>query len=355
MADVQFTSALAGTVLVISGGYFASFQISDSDRAGLGKFVGTVSLPSLLFNQMATLNFKTINWKIMITALVAKVLLFSTAVAATLVFSTQHLRGDSGGNSRVRFVEAGMNAIIVTQSNDFALGYPLLQSLYTAEHPSWVDLLFLMAPISLVLLNPLGFLLIGYGLDTGSATLPPEVTTTISFAVGMDMPGPRNPSTATGTTTLDTCGRVLKRVVTTPLVFWTFAGVLSNLCFGPGLPQTIDFVTGLLGNAFTPCALFLTGLAMGTKRQRPLEKKDFLVPLILSVAKVLLMPVLNVLLLQLMDASNDMLTFGIIYGAIPTAPSVLVYAQTCKWGARGVNRAHAGANKQPTLTFLYFI
>ena len=63
MADVQFTSALAGTVLVISGGYFASFQISDSDRAGLGKFVGTVSLPSLLFNQMATLNFKTINWK----------------------------------------------------------------------------------------------------------------------------------------------------------------------------------------------------------------------------------------------------------------------------------------------------
>ena len=93
MADVQFTSALAGTVLVISGGYFASFQISDSDRAGLGKFVGTVSLPSLLFNQMATLNFKTINWKIMITALVAKVL---PAVAETARHLSKLHRANGG-------------------------------------------------------------------------------------------------------------------------------------------------------------------------------------------------------------------------------------------------------------------
>ena len=55
--------------------------------------------------------------------------------------------------------KAGLYSIFVTQSNDFALGYPILKALYGQNHPEYPSYLYLLAPISLAILNPIGCIL----------------------------------------------------------------------------------------------------------------------------------------------------------------------------------------------------
>ena len=50
---------------------------------------------------------------------------------------------------------AGLFAIFTTQSNDFALGYPILKSIYS-DHPEVCKFIYLLAPVNLVFLNPIG-------------------------------------------------------------------------------------------------------------------------------------------------------------------------------------------------------
>ena len=58
---------------------------------------------------------------------------------------------------------AGLFAIFSTQSNDFALGNPILQAIYSLSHPDFQSYLYLLAPISLVILNPIGFVFMEIG------------------------------------------------------------------------------------------------------------------------------------------------------------------------------------------------
>lgn len=91
-----------------------------------------------------------------------------------------------------RYSKAGLYAIFATQSNDFALGYPigeidavcqlekntvfkshrvcissslflcfcfLVDALYQSTYPEYLQYIYLVAPVSLMLLNPIGFAL----------------------------------------------------------------------------------------------------------------------------------------------------------------------------------------------------
>lgn len=88
-----------------------------------------------------------------------------------------------------RYSKAGLYAILATQSNDFALGYPIgeanapcrccqwrkvlnispsvclsvstpaVDALYRSTYPEYLQYIYLVAPVSLMLLNPIGFAL----------------------------------------------------------------------------------------------------------------------------------------------------------------------------------------------------
>lgn len=92
-----------------------------------------------------------------------------------------------------RYSKAGLYAIFATQSNDFALGYPIgellfmrsrrilssnnsknpqlallsdnsvfehpVEALYGSTYPEYLQYIYLVAPVSLMLLNPIGFAL----------------------------------------------------------------------------------------------------------------------------------------------------------------------------------------------------
>ena len=54
---------------------------------------------------------------------------------------------------------------LALQSNDFALGIPIMQALY----PSFTSYIYLFAPISFLVLNPIAFCLMEYGSERNSS------------------------------------------------------------------------------------------------------------------------------------------------------------------------------------------
>lgn len=102
---------------IILCGYIAGRTniISSSQAKGLGNFVSKFALPALLFKKMVLLDFGNVIWPFLWSILIAKVCVFAVVCVLTLVVSSP----DS------RFSKAGIFSIFATQSNDFALGYPI--------------------------------------------------------------------------------------------------------------------------------------------------------------------------------------------------------------------------------------
>ena len=293
----SFASALVACIGVIAAGYGAGrLKIIDMTGAGpaaIGAFVGRFALPALLFRELATLRWKDIDGRLLASVAAAKALLFAGVLGCSTLLESRRA-GDDRDFKRLVAASAA-RAIFCTQSNDFALGLPVIQALYGGDDGRrMVAMLYLLAPISLVLLNPIGFLLMGlYEPDEGRSGRK------------------------------ETVRRVLKRVATTPLVACTALGALYGLALGPdALPAFADGFLGILGAGFTPTALFFTGLSL-VGRVTP--ETDLLVPLALSFGKCVALPVVIYAILDVAGADALSKGFGFVVGAIPTAPSVLVY------------------------------
>ena len=108
--------ALIQVFAVIVSGYVCgrSGLISNVQGQGLNTFVSMFALPCMLFRAMATLNFASVNWALMSSVLISKAIVFFAVVILTMLVTRP-----------VKWGRAGIFAITATQSNDFALGYPI--------------------------------------------------------------------------------------------------------------------------------------------------------------------------------------------------------------------------------------
>jgi len=88
--------------------------ISQTDTKGLNTFVGSFSLPALIFLSLAELDLSSVNWMFLLSILVAKTVVFLVVVAVTFLVTRP-----------INMGRAGLFAIFCTQSNDFAIGYPI--------------------------------------------------------------------------------------------------------------------------------------------------------------------------------------------------------------------------------------
>jgi len=88
--------------------------ISQTDTKGLNTFVGSFSLPALIFISLAELDLSSVNWMFLLSILVAKTVVFLVVIAVTFLV-----------NRPINTGRAGLFAIFCTQSNDFAIGYPI--------------------------------------------------------------------------------------------------------------------------------------------------------------------------------------------------------------------------------------
>lgn len=88
--------------------------ISETEAKGINTFVGTFSLPSLIFMSLAELELSQVNWLFLLSILVSKSIIFFSVIVVTLLVGRP-----------LKFGRAGIFAIFCTQSNDFAIGYPI--------------------------------------------------------------------------------------------------------------------------------------------------------------------------------------------------------------------------------------
>jgi predicted permease len=143
--DRNLYPALFEVFTIILIGYLAGYfkLITSTQGQGLNKFISSFALPALIFSNLYNVEFESVNWYFINSIFITKSILFLlTLIICTIIVKPLNL-----GLSAVF-------AIFVTQSNDFALGYPIIKSVYAQSHPDYLRYIYLIAPISLCILNP---------------------------------------------------------------------------------------------------------------------------------------------------------------------------------------------------------
>ncbi|GLH10934.1 Integral membrane protein GPR155 [Gryllus bimaculatus] len=293
--------ALFQCFAIIICGYVAGRQnlISSTEAKGLNTFVGTFALPALIFMSLAELNLHSVNWMFLLAVLIAKSIIFGAVIIITLLVSRPIHPG-----------RAGLFAIFCTQSNDFAIGYPIVLALYEKIHPEYAAYLYLMAPISLAILNPVGFILMEMGKQRDASITMMETNSR-----------PRLQMIAT----------IAKNIILNPVVLMTILGVIGNLAFSHEVPLLLAGLLKVLGSAFSATALFLLGHRMVGK-VHTLQGRGLVVPGILIAVKLLALPLVTREVVSLLHSGSnesdtvDLSTYGFLYGTFPAAPGVFVFA-----------------------------
>ncbi|CAN8021084.1 unnamed protein product, partial [Ixodes persulcatus] len=117
---------------------------------GLDLFTSHVSLSALIFLNLSRMPLGSVQWDLVLGILLGKGVIF------VLVLVIMVAAGRPGN-----LANAGLYAIFVTQVNDFGLAYPLLDSVYrSSRRPDYASYMYLVAPLSLGLFNPIGFFLV---------------------------------------------------------------------------------------------------------------------------------------------------------------------------------------------------
>ncbi|KAF3707975.1 Integral membrane protein GPR155 G-protein coupled receptor PGR22 [Channa argus] len=284
---------------IILCGYIAGRTdiITESQGKGLGNFVSKFALPALLFKNMVLLDFADVIWAFLWSVLVAKVTVFVLVCVLTLMVASP----DS------RYSKAGLYAIFATQSNDFALGYPIVDALYQSTYPEYLQYIYLVAPVSLMLLNPIGFALCEVQ-RWRQASHPQH-------------------------STLGILGVVVLQVLKNPIVFMVIVGIISHFTLRQQIPAVLsEFIDGL-ANSFGGAALFYLGLTM-VGQLRKLTRDTGVALILLITAKLLVMPLVCKDMVDILDVGvnstsanhTSLSNFAFLYGVFPTAPSVAIYA-----------------------------
>lgn len=138
---------------LIAIGYLSGrFKLISPEAKDLGAYLTTFALPMIIFLNVAQMEIKTINLSLLVCMLISKLIIFALVSLITLAITYP-----------TNFSYAGALSILTTQSNDFALGYPLFKSLYGKSNPEMLNYLNLMGPIQLLIINPLGIVMLEFG------------------------------------------------------------------------------------------------------------------------------------------------------------------------------------------------
>ncbi|XP_037705163.1 integral membrane protein GPR155 isoform X2 [Choloepus didactylus] len=297
MSITRLFPALLECFGIVLCGYIAGRAnvITSTQAKGLGNFVCRFALPALLFKNMVVLNFSNVDWSFLFSILIAKASVFFIVCVLTLLVASP----DS------RFSKAGLFPIFATQSNDFVLGYPIVEALYQTTYPEYLQYIYLVAPISLMMLNPIGFIFceIQKWKDTQNASQ----------------------------NKVKIVGLGLLRVLQNPIVFMVFIGIAFNFILDQKVPVYMENFLDGLANSFSGSALFYLGLTIVGKIKK-LKKSAFVVLILLITAKLLVLPLLCREMVELLDKDDSVVNhtslsnYAFLYGVFPVAPGVAIFA-----------------------------
>ncbi|KAM4626654.1 lysosomal cholesterol signaling protein isoform 2-T3 [Discoglossus pictus] len=282
---------------IILCGYIAGRAnvITSTQAKGLGHYVSRFALPALLFKNMVVLDLSSVDWSFLYSIIIAKATVFILVCVLTLLIA----------NPQSRYSKAGLFPIFATQSNDFALGYPIVEALYKTTYPKYLQYIYLVAPVSLMMLNPVGFVFCEIQKWRENSDTSQSKIKIVAFA--------------------------LLRVFQNPIVFMVFIGIGFNFALGQKIPIYFESFLDGLASSFSGSALFYLGLTM-VGHAGKLNKSSFVTLLLLITAKLLVLPLLCMEMVKLLDRSNSMVNhtslsnYAFLYGVFPVAPGVAIFA-----------------------------
>lgn len=193
-----------------------------------------------------------------------------------------------------------------------------------------------MAPISLAILNPIGYVLMEIS-KMQAAQQQQQIAATDDAepmrrgSVCPQLAEREENAAARASRKSALIMKTIRSILFNPILFMTVLGVIGGVAFPNGLPVMMSGVLRVFGNSFSATALFLLGLRMlgtGTETQRP----GFLTPCVLILVKLLVLPLVNRQMVNLMQAganvsdTTDLSTYAFLYGTFPSAPGVFVIA-----------------------------
>lgn len=137
--------------------------------------------------------------------------------------------------------------------------YFAVEALYQTTYPEYLQYIYLVAPISLMMLNPIGFIFceMQRWKDT------PNASQNKVKIVGLG----------------------LLHVLQNPIVFMVFIGIAFNFILDQKVPVYMENFLDGLANSFSGSALFYLGLTMVGKIKK-LKKSAFVVLILLITAKL---------------------------------------------------------------------
>lgn len=293
----KFLSSLAKCFLVIFIGYLAAKLrlLNEREANGLEVFVRQFSLPSLIFLTLASVELNSIDWGIIKCFALAKIIIFIIVMSITVSVSKP-----------INVGKAALYSIFCTQSNDLCLGLPIIESLYHNYHPEFSHYLYLLALVQYLMLNPFGFFFMEFQRRTDQ-----HVTVDKSI--------------------INVLGAFVKCTFLNPIIVMTFLGILANISWNHQLPVILGDFLNVLGSAFPATALFSLGYSL-VANSRSLLGAKLVVPALLIITKILVMPLVNRVIMHLyLDATGTAEkvvyeNFAFLYGTIPTAPTVYIFA-----------------------------
>jgi predicted permease len=299
--DEELYSALIQCFFIICIGYIAGQLklLTDSHSIGLSRYVITFALPAVIFKNLVDVQFQSVSWRFLASVLIAKTIVFFLTMLITCIAERPR-----------NFASIGQYAIMTTQSNDFALILPIIDAVYAQSHPEFRRYIYLIAPISLIILNPIGFIL-------------------IEIQKHMD---DRKQGRQRSWTPCQLISVVAQNIVRNPIVICTLLGILFNQLCHQKLPYIVDYVLTPIAQSFSATALFYLGLTMVGKLSQLKTHlvitvfllsmmKSMIFPLILRQAVFFLIKPVNGSFNMTVDYSN----MGFLYGTAPIAPSVIFY------------------------------
>ncbi|KAM6978424.1 lysosomal cholesterol signaling protein-like [Tautogolabrus adspersus] len=298
MSSDELCPALLECFGIILCGYIAGRAniITSTQAKGLGNFVSKFALPALLFKNMVLLDLSNVIWPFLWSILIAKVCVYFVVCVLTLIVASPDNR----------FNKAGIYSIFATQSNDFAMGCPIVEALYKRTNPQYLQYIYLVAPVTLIFLNPLGF----------------------AFC---EIQKWRNQDNYQQCKIL-IVGCIILQVLKNPVVFMVIIGLIAHLVLQHNIPAFMTKFVGCLADSFGGTALFYLGLSMVGQLGK-LTRSTFVTVVLLLTAKLLLMPLICKNMVDLLDHSNtsalnhsSLSNYAFLYGVLPSAPSVAIYA-----------------------------
>eukprot|EP00927_Polykrikos_kofoidii_P082127 TRINITY_DN8079_c0_g1_i3.p1 TRINITY_DN8079_c0_g1~~TRINITY_DN8079_c0_g1_i3.p1 ORF type:complete len:793 (-),score=70.52 TRINITY_DN8079_c0_g1_i3:90-2402(-) len=256
----------------------------------LSFFVGKIAFPLLIFRTVATANFGTMKWSVIIACNLAKAAAYVFVMCISCCWNTGH----------DRLLCAVLFSFFVVASNDFAIGFPVIDALYPVdEYPEDLPAyLALNAMVNTVFFVPI---------------------TLIFLSIAK-----RRSESTTGIARKDV-KEIAMTILQNPVMIMTIAGVMYQQLgmrssagdLNSPLKETVDLMT----QPFTTFALFLTGAS-----SKKLKLAAW--PVVLVIVKVLFCAVFGVGLLKLISAddSDIFINFTYLYGSIATSSAPLVLA-----------------------------